>query len=138
MLSKEKLRKKFLLIRKNRYFEIDKNFFNPFIRVINPKLKKKKIILSSYFPSSYEVDVLKIYETNIVKKFKILYPRVKKDNEMSFYNWDKNDVLQINQFGILEPIENKRSVIPDVMLIPLLAFDKFNNRLGYGKGYYDN
>ena len=49
MLSKEKLRKKFLLIRKNRYFEIDKNFFNPFIRVINPKLKKKKLFYHPIF-----------------------------------------------------------------------------------------
>ena len=57
---------------------------------------------------------------------------------MNFYKWDKNSVLQINKFGILEPISTKKSIIPDIMLVPLLAFDKFNNRLGYGKGYYDN
>jgi len=137
MLVKEKLRKRFLYIRKNKYFEINKNFFTPLIKLISLKYKKKNFVLSSYFPASYEVDVLKIYETNFIKK-KILYPKVKKNNDMNFYKWDKNSVLQINKFGILEPIDTKKSIIPDIMLVPLLAFDKFNNRLGYGKGYYDN
>ena len=44
--------------------------------------------------------------------------------------------LKINKYGIPEP-ENKKIVYPDVLLIPLLAFDKNLNRLGYGGGYYD-
>ena len=38
---------------------------------------------------------------------------------------------------MLEPPTFSDNVIPDVMLLPLLAFDKEKNRLGYGKGYYD-
>ena len=45
--------------------------------------------------------------------------------------------LKINKFGILEPLKLSKHIIPDVMLVPLLAFDNRNNRLGYGKGYYD-
>ena len=55
---------------------------------------------------------------------------------MSFFQWKKNEVLQVNKFGILEPIKSKLS-IPNIMLVPLLAFDKNKNRLGYGKGFYD-
>ena len=55
---------------------------------------------------------------------------------MNFFPWKKNEVLQVNKYGILEPIKSKQS-IPNVMLVPLLAFDNNKYRLGYGKGYYD-
>ena len=55
---------------------------------------------------------------------------------MNFFPWKKNQVLQVNKFGMLEPIKSKLNV-PEVMLIPLLAFDSDKHRLGYGKGFYD-
>ena len=66
----------------------------------------------------------------------ILLPIVEKNNSMNFYQWKKNDVLTVNEFGILEPLKAEAK-IPDVILVPLLAFDKDKFRLGYGKGYYD-
>ena len=38
---------------------------------------------------------------------------------------------------MLEPNSNGKFLIPDIMLVPLIAFDKTKNRLGYGKGFYD-
>ena len=55
---------------------------------------------------------------------------------MHFVSWKKNDVLFVNRFGMLEPIKTQAKV-PDVMLIPSLAFDAYKYRLGYGKGFYD-
>ena len=55
---------------------------------------------------------------------------------MNFYQWKKNEVLTVNEFGMLEPI-NTEAKIPDIIIVPLLAFDKDKYRLGYGKGYYD-
>ena len=55
---------------------------------------------------------------------------------MSFFSWRKNEVLNVNEFGILEPLKSQEKV-PDIMLIPMLAFDKNKYRLGYGKGFYD-
>ena len=42
----------------------------------------------------------------------------------------------MSKFGIPEPI-NSVKITPDVILLPLLAFDKKKNRIGYGKGFYD-
>ena len=47
MLNKEKLRKKYFLIRKKKYFEIKPSFFNPLVKLIKKKKYKKKINLSS-------------------------------------------------------------------------------------------
>ena len=55
---------------------------------------------------------------------------------MDFYKWSFSNPLKINKYGIPEP-EINDIVYPDVLLIPLVAFDKDLNRLGYGGGYYD-
>ena len=49
---------------------------------------------------------------------------------------ERKYVLYVNKFGILEPFKS-RPIIPGVILVPLLAFDKNKHRLGYGKGFYD-
>ena len=55
---------------------------------------------------------------------------------MDFFQWSINDPLAINKFGIPEPI-SVRKRYPDVLLVPLVAFDKNFNRIGYGGGFYD-
>ena len=56
---------------------------------------------------------------------------------MSFHPWIFNEPLYINKFGILEPKNSKKKVTPDLIMVPLVAFDSYLNRIGYGKGYYD-
>ena len=41
---------------------------------------------------------------------------------------EKNDILFLNKYGVPEPIKSNR-IIPNVALVPLLAFDKYKNRL---------
>ena len=55
---------------------------------------------------------------------------------MDFFKWSHNDLLKLNKFGIPEPLRNKK-VIPDIVFIPLVAFDNRLYRVGYGGGYYD-
>ena len=137
MQNKDKLRKKYFSVRKKKYFEIKSSFFDPLIKIIKNKFKKSSINLSSYYPASFEVDALQIFQTPIINKLKISLPVLTENNAMYFYRWKKNDVLKINQFGMLEPALFLSHIVPDVMLVPLLAFDKNNNRLGYGGGFYD-
>ncbi len=137
MQNKDKLRKKYFLKRKKNYFDIKPNFFNPLIRLIRKRYNKKNINLSIYYPASFEVNVLKLYKKNIIKRLKIFLPVLSDNNLMHFYQYKKNDVLQVNKYGMLEPVKFSNHVVPDVILVPLLAFDNLNNRLGYGKGFYD-
>ena len=137
MLNKDRLRKKYFKIRKKRYFTIKPSFFNPLISVIKKRYKKKNIFLSSYYPALFETDTLQIFQTQMIKRLKILLPVLTKNNDMHFYRWKKNSILKINKFGMLEPALLSNSIIPNIMLVPLLAFDKNNNRLGYGGGFYD-
>ncbi len=136
MNQKTQLRIKYSNLRKKKYFDIDKNFFLPLLQLIRFRLKKKKIKLALYYPSNFELNVLKILEFRNISAQDILLPVTDKDSHMNFFSWKKNDVLFVNKFGILEPSKTQIKV-PDIMLIPLLAFDKNKYRLGYGKGFYD-
>ncbi len=55
---------------------------------------------------------------------------------MDFFTWSLQDPLMINKLGIPEPISDKVKY-PNILLVPLVAFDESLNRLGYGGGYYD-
>ena len=136
MRQKKTVRKKYHLLRKKKYYEISKNFFIPFLDLIKPKFKKKKFKLAIYYPSSFEINVLKLLEFNYISNQNILLPIIKENNSMNFFPWKKNEVLQVNKFGMLEPIKSNLN-IPNVMLVPLLVFDSNKYRLGYGKGFYD-
>ena len=136
MQQKYLLRRKYYSLRKKKYYEIDKNFFSPFVDLIKFKVKKNLFNLALYYPSSFEINVLKILELNFISKKNLLLPIIEKNNLMNFFPWKKNDTLLVNKYGMLEPIKSKQN-IPDIMLVPLLAFDKDKYRLGYGKGFYD-
>jgi len=137
MLEKIAIRKKALTNRKNKYFEVSKNFFKPVMKLLRKNKKNKTISLSFYYPINYEVNILKIFELSEIKKIKTLLPVIKGKNKMNFVEWKYLDPLKVNSFGILDPCLNTKPLMPDVMLVPLLAFDTQNNRLGYGKGFYD-
>ena len=134
-MLKSKLRKKILKIREENNKKNIQISFNQIIKI----LKKEKItnkIIGGYYPVNFEVDDLKLLEKFEKKNFNISLPVIKKNFQMDFYQWSFSDPLRVNKYGIPEP-ETKNIVYPDVLLIPLVAFDKNLNRLGYGGGYYD-
>lgn len=54
-----------------------------------------------------------------------------------FRSWTAGDQLETRRYDVREPLDCASLVRPDVMLVPLLAFDRRGHRLGYGAGYYD-
>tara|TARA_B100001063_G_C16633488_1_gene487092 strand:+ start:387 stop:938 length:552 start_codon:yes stop_codon:yes gene_type:complete len=136
MNQKNLLRKKYCHLRKKNYYEIDQKFFFPLIKLIKSKFKKKNLRLALYYPSNFELNVLKVLDNNYIKNKNILLPIIESKDNMNFYSWEKNQALFVNKFGMLEPRKTKIK-IPHFILIPVLAFDKYKYRLGYGKGFYD-
>ena len=134
-MLKSRLRKKILKIRE----KINKNNihinFNQIIKIFKKEKINKKTI-GGYYPVSFEVDDLAILKKFEKNRFNISLPVIKKNFQMDFYKWTFSSPLKVNKYGIPEP-ETQNIVYPDILLIPLVAFDKNLNRLGYGGGYYD-
>ena len=134
-MLKSKLRKKILKIRQKFNTKNIQLNFSQIIKI----LKKEKIsnkIIGGYYPVNFEIDDLVLLKNFNKNKFDISLPVIKKNFQMDFYSWSFFEPLKINKYGIPEP-EKENIVYPDVLLIPLVAFDKNLNRLGYGGGYYD-
>tara|TARA_B100000123_G_C25656592_1_gene395684 strand:+ start:197 stop:760 length:564 start_codon:yes stop_codon:yes gene_type:complete len=139
MKTKIQLRKKFLSLRKKKYFELSKEKFTKLSEYLKRKTKTiKKPIIALYYPSNYEINILKILESFKTCNVKFLLPKIQNNNLLSFVEWKERDVLLVNKFGIPEPLKKQKKIyLPDIVLVPLLAFDNNRNRLGYGKGFYD-
>jgi len=132
---KSELRSRILKLRKNNSYMGLK---------INPKklfyfLKKNKLnfkFLGGYYPCNYEIDDLEILNFLRKKNLNISIPIIKKNKQMDFFEWSINEPLKVNKYGIVEPTSLKK-VYPDLIFVPLVAYDNSLNRLGYGGGFYD-
>ncbi|MDX2046731.1 MAG: 5-formyltetrahydrofolate cyclo-ligase [Chitinophagaceae bacterium] len=71
---------------------------------------------------------------------KVIVPRtVFETVSLQHFIYNEHSILKKNQYGILEPINGVEvsADLPDLVFVPLLAFDKQGHRVGYGKGFYD-
>ncbi len=134
-MIKSKIRNRLLKLRSKKY--------NPAVKISYIKifkqlklLKNKNPIIGGYYPVNYEIDCLEILRKLEKKKFRISLPIIGSKNSMDFFTYSFKDPLTINKFGIPEPKNNKK-ILPDIIFVPLVAFDKNYYRLGYGGGYYD-
>ena len=134
-MNKSAIRNKILNIRKqNIYKDLEVDF-----KDISKILKKEKIngkIIGGYYPYNYEIDPIKILDKFEKQNYQISLPKIKKGYEMDFFTWSNKDPLSINKYGIPEPISDQ-IVEPNILLLPLVAFDNNFNRIGYGGGFYD-
>ena len=124
-----------LKIRKKNSSKNLKINFNEIMKILKlSKISNKSI--GGYYPYNYEVDAIDILKKFEKKEYQISLPKIKKNFKMDFFNWSTIDPLSINEYGIPEPI-SKKIVYPSIILVPLVAFDKNFNRVGYGGGFYD-
>ena len=133
-MKKTQIRKK--ILKKRKYFT-DKDIkinFSKLIKLLNLEISSKKIGI--YYPIGSEASTIRLIENLRKKKYIISLPVFDKNSKMSFYEWNENSALKINNFGIPEPFKSKK-ITPSVLIIPIVAFDANLNRLGYGGGFYD-
>ena len=135
--DKSYLRSRSLILRKKKYITAKKFNFNLIFKLIKKHFSKKKIIIAGYYPSNYEVNILNFLQNATKKKFRIVLPVIRSSGKMSFKSWIFKEPLYVSTFGTLEPKNSNRVIIPDLIMVPLVAYDSQLNRIGYGKGYYD-
>ena len=135
--DKSYLRSRSLILRKKKYITAKKFNFNLIFKLIRKHFFKKRIIIAGYYPSNYEVNILNFLQNASKKKFGIALPVIRPSGKMSFKSWVFKEPLYVNTFGILEPRNSNKEIVPDLIMVPLVAFDNQLNRIGYGKGYYD-
>ena len=134
-MSKSKLRSKILNLRKKNSNK--KLSLNP--ERIYRFLKKNKINFKNvggYYPCNHEIDDLDMLYFLRNKKANISLPIIRENNQMDFFEWTNKDPLKINKYGIAEPTLGNK-IYPDIIFVPLVAYDDDLNRLGYGGGFYD-
>ena len=134
-MKKSEIRKKILKLRKENYSKNLQINFQSLIKILKKKKYKKKIV-GGYHSYNYEVNVMPILAKFEKLKYMISLPKIRKNFNMDFFVWSSNDPLNINKYGIPEPITNK-IIYPDILLVPLVAYDNDYNRIGYGGGFYD-
>ena len=134
-MKKSEIRKKILKLRKKNKNKNLKINFKYLLKILK-KVKTTSKIVGAYYPYNYEINPINILEKLEKQNYQISLPKIKKNFKMDFYHWSVEQPLSINQYGIPEPITNK-VVYPSILLVPLVAFDKRLNRIGYGGGFYD-
>ena len=136
-MNKQILRNKYLKIRKNtnNKKELDNKIFN---KVINLKEYKESNSILTYISLKEEADTLKLIEYSLKCGKKVATPKCEKDIIKFYYINSLND-LQEGKYNILEPTTNKlvTNFENSICIVPGIAFDKNNNRIGYGRGFYD-
>ena len=101
------------------------------------KNQKNIYNLAFYYPINTEVDPFPIARLLKERNLNYCLPVVQKLNSpLIFREWKEDTKLVVSNFGAKIPSEGDL-IVPDLMLIPLLAYDDFGYRLGYGGGFYD-
>jgi 5-formyltetrahydrofolate cyclo-ligase len=96
------------------------------------------VVVSGYSPIRSEIDPMPLMRQLAAQGVKLALPTVTaRGHSLIFRAWSVNDRLLLGSLGIPEPSPAAAEVVPDVMLVPLAAFDRAGHRIGYGAGYYD-
>jgi 5-formyltetrahydrofolate cyclo-ligase len=95
-------------------------------------------IVSGFMPLRTEINPLPLMRKLAASGAQLALPAIDaRGKPLIMRAYTFGDDLASGQWGIREPKSAAREVEPDILLVPLLAFDREGQRLGYGAGYYD-
>lgn len=95
-------------------------------------------IVAGYSPIRSEFDPGPLMQALARQGARLALPVViARDRPLLFREWSAGAPLVRGQLGILEPQAGALVVVPDMLLVPLAAFDRAGHRIGYGAGHYD-
>ena len=95
-------------------------------------------VVSGYSPIRSELDPVPLMKKLAAQGARLALPAILgRGKSLLFRAWSPGDRLTMGPLGILEPSPAMAELIPDIMLVPLAAFDRLGHRIGYGAGHYD-
>jgi len=96
------------------------------------------LIVSGFMPLKTEINPLPLMRALAAQGARLALPVIDgRGKPLIMRGFAFGDALNSGQWGIKEPKPEAGEVVPDILLTPLLAFDRSGNRIGYGAGYYD-
>ncbi|MEX0922763.1 MAG: 5-formyltetrahydrofolate cyclo-ligase [Rhodovibrionaceae bacterium] len=107
-------------------------------QVLSAAVIPEQVAVSGYWPMGSELDVRPLLQRLHERGQRLCLPVVVRAGaRLMFRLWQPGDELVPAGFGTQVPPDSQPDVIPNVLLVPLLAFDRQGYRLGYGGGFYD-
>jgi 5-formyltetrahydrofolate cyclo-ligase len=96
------------------------------------------IVVSGFMPLAGEINPLPLMQKLAGQGARLALPAIAgRGKPLTMRAWEFSAPLERGQWGIREPTPDAAEVEPDILLVPLLAFDRAGHRIGYGAGYYD-
>ena len=130
--------------RKRKLISLDTEDKNTFLKNINSCLDRVFSIENTikevglYYPIFNEISPLVFIKYFKDNNITTALPVVDSNsNSMVFKKWFKKEKLQKSHIGTYEPLRTNKTIFPQIIVVPMLMFDRKLNRLGYGAGYYD-
>lgn len=131
-ITRENMQKA-LKSQKNSEKSLQESYLNK--RFLENQQVKDSNIIALFMSMPFEFDTTYIRKQLLEQNKIIVIPKVIGKGLMKFYPYDE-DKLELSKFGIWEPVGSD-PVVPDLILVPGLAFDRKGYRIGYGGGFYD-
>lgn len=96
------------------------------------------LVVAGYSPIRSEIDPTPLMQRLAAQGARLALPAIAgRDQPLEFRAWSAGDRLLRGLLGILEPSPQAAEIVPDIVLVPLAAFDRSGQRIGYGAGHYD-
>lgn len=110
-------------------------------QIVHLSIFRSAKTIALYHAIHGEVDLQPIWLRAEQQNKICVFPCLAPENTLKFFPASRNSTLKKNCFGVPEPQSKATALVSitkiDIMLIPLVAFDIFGNRIGMGGGYYD-
>lgn len=132
MMDKPTLRKEMAVRRAQAAATVDQA---PARAALSALLAETEGPVSFFWPIRSEIDTRPVMEA-LAETRTVCLPVTAGRQALTFRRWHPGVRMEKDGFGVPIPIGSE-TVVPEVLVVPMLAFDDAGNRLGYGAGHYD-
>ena len=99
---------------------------------------ERGMVVSGFSPMKTEINPIPLMRKLADAGVQLALPAIAgRGKPLIMRAWNFDDAFKAGQWGIREPVAEAPEIAPDILIVPLAAFDRSGHRIGYGAGYYD-